>query len=1100
MKRKILLLFLLFSATLQLNAQCTNYVSAEAISIDGDDICFGDIIFFDIIITTNGEPIGEGYDIEVTGLNDAFGFGFGDDSGFGSADLIIDFIEGCDPVEVFADFAVFCGTTGELLDNFSAGPFNVYPELTVDVVPPGCNPDENGSATLITFNGDICQGPVEGMPGAAGGDCDTQQPGTLSYNFTAFPGTPCEQIIAQDIETPCAGLPDGCTDPTACNYDPNAACEDGSCIFEPCCPRPLPDQFPTAICPFSTDEYCITFDGDISEIDEGSLFLDSEFGSFGFINSINPAENQICLIIDGFPFEPCMPTADNFMLSYFCPNLGQDVFITDIMIDIYPEPFEYEVFVQPATECGGLPTLISPPCGDLVIGNIVDPINDCDDPILGVIPYDIDPGFPIAPDAPDCFTAALAGEVPIQPCLEECPCDGAFCDGVCIELMVSTINFPTASCPDDGFDFQLDITGTGADFANYFISIYDGNNNNVFFDVHNSGDPTSYFPFVFSFLEGCTPDEQTFTYEIECQNGGILAAGTLGIITVYPSPFNFFPNITPSIACTQDLVIESICGTIVFDPDPIPVPGCGGTDTQVNWSVDFGFEYPPECAPFPIEGTETIFACPGAPGDPCDDFNPCTINDVLDENCNCVSEAPSVTLDSTLPTDICEIEPLILTVTIDSPPGPDGLFVAIDDQFGFLPGLVFVGPGDPLTLEVDAFFFNDNFPCGTSSYDLTLELLCGLTFAPVSSPIDLGTVTVYPPADVNNPVGGACTDTVTDNCGNATILYSTDGFTTPGTTTPPTLNPGDADITVSWIATTGGTGCEATGEYTLTCPGGENIITVDISDPCSCEAGIGTCPATGTPPGNIDVNGDGMITEVDYVADVITITVEPPVPGQGWEIANPGNALDCTGASIGPAGLTDQGGGIFTITVYYPANGSGFGTMTFANDMGETVSITNPSADYTACDCSAPTPSTCDLNVLTADFACDQNGTPNDATDDVVGGFSITVSDAGGAAGTTWIAEDGLGNTTTGAYGTPTVLTPTTMYNAGDVVTLVITDTANPDCSTTLDVTIENCAVTEQVPTLGEWSLIILTLLMSIVAVIGIRQRTTTIAYQEIEK
>ena|GEM_PF-4559249 len=228
--------------------------------------------------------------------------------------------------------------------------------------------------------------------------------------------------------------------------------------------------------------------------------------------------------------------------------------------------------------------------------------------------------------------------------------------------------------------------------------------------------------------------------------------------------------------------------------------------------------------------------------------------------------------------------------------------------------------------------------------------------------------------------------------------------------------------------------CVCPCSYILTCPGEEDMITVGISDPCSCEVGIGTCPATGTPPGNIDVDGDGAITDVDYVADVITITVSPPVPGQAWEIANPGSALDCTGASIGPAGLTDQGGGIYTITVYYPADGSGFGTMTFASDAGETVSITNPSADYIACDCTPPTPPTCDLTVLTDSFVCDQNGTPNDATDDMVGGFSITVSDVSGAAGTMWTADDGMGNTITGAYGAPATLTPSTMYPAGTVL------------------------------------------------------------------
>jgi len=97
---------------------------------------------------------------------------------------------------------------------------------------------ENGSATLIAANGEICEGPIEGMAGVQG-DCETQQPGTLAYEFTAFTGAFCEQFFADDIETPCTELASGCTDDTACNYDPEAVCEDGSCVFEPCCPQPL---------------------------------------------------------------------------------------------------------------------------------------------------------------------------------------------------------------------------------------------------------------------------------------------------------------------------------------------------------------------------------------------------------------------------------------------------------------------------------------------------------------------------------------------------------------------------------------------------------------------------------------------------------------------------------------------------------------------------------------------------------------------------------------------------------------------------------------------------------------------------------------------
>jgi|GEM_PF-3242756 len=130
--------------------------------------------------------------------------------------------------------------------------------------------------------------------------------------------------------------------------------------------------------------------------------------------------------------------------------------------------------------------------------------------------------------------------------------------------------------------------------------------------------------------------------------------------------------------------------------------------------------------------------------------------------------------------------------------------------------------------------------------------------------------------------------------------------------------------------------------------------TVDITDPCSCDAGIDVCGgAVSTPPGNIDTNGDGQITEVDYVADVITITVAPPVAGETWTVTTSGDALDCTGTPIAAGtALTDQGGGVYTIVIYYQADGTGFSTMDFMGDMGSPpVSITNPSTEYQACNC-----------------------------------------------------------------------------------------------------------------------------------------------------
>ncbi|MDG1780598.1 MAG: hypothetical protein P8H59_06590 [Flavobacteriales bacterium] len=54
-------------------------------------------------------------------------------------------------------------------------------------------------------------------------------------------------------------LPDGCTDATACNFDPTAVCDDGSCILPDGCTNPVACNFdPAAVC---DDGSCILPDG-----------------------------------------------------------------------------------------------------------------------------------------------------------------------------------------------------------------------------------------------------------------------------------------------------------------------------------------------------------------------------------------------------------------------------------------------------------------------------------------------------------------------------------------------------------------------------------------------------------------------------------------------------------------------------------------------------------------------------------------------------------------------------------------------------------------------------------------------------------------------
>jgi len=120
------------------------------------------------------------------------------------------------------------------------------------------------------------------------------------------------------------------------------------------------------------------------------------------------------------------------------------------------------------------------------------------------------------------------------------------------------------------------------------------------------------------------------------------------------------------------------------------------------------------------------------------------------------------------------------------------------------------------------------------------------------------------------------------------------------------------------------------------------------------------------------------------------------------------------------------------------------------------------------------------VNVL-----CDDNGTPDDRTDDVFT-FDVLVNGSNTVPGANTFNDDqsNLGV----AYGTTLTYGPFPI--SGGPITVNYTDTDVIDCFE--DITVNPpppCSLDAEVPTVGEWGLIILGLLMSITAVVGIRQR-----------
>ncbi len=121
------------------------------------------------------------------------------------------------------------------------------------------------------------------------------------------------------------------------------------------------------------------------------------------------------------------------------------------------------------------------------------------------------------------------------------------------------------------------------------------------------------------------------------------------------------------------------------------------------------------------------------------------------------------------------------------------------------------------------------------------------------------------------------------------------------------------------------------------CPG---EVDIEISDPCSCSS-----------TGNIDLDGDGNI---DLVDDVITITAPP---SDSWCITNISTppVLDNTGSPLSNGTCaTEVNPGIYELTVYHPADGTGYGDVSFESASGSgSVLIANLIGCNCAADCVA---------------------------------------------------------------------------------------------------------------------------------------------------
>jgi len=163
---------------------------------------------------------------------------------------------------------------------------------------------------------------------------------------------------------------------------------------------------------------------------------------------------------------------------------------------------------------------------------------------------------------------------------------------------------------------------------------------------------------------------------------------------------------------------------------------------------------------------------------------------------------------------------------------------------------------------------------------------------------------------------------------------------------------------------------------------------------------------------------------------------------------------------------------------------------------GGPITVTYSDADAPAdFDCTAEIVATppnsciaeCEILPELGIIICDDNGTEFDETDDTFT-FEVTVNGLNTALGASNTFNDDQGNTGI-TYGTTITYGPFPVSNGPVIVQYMDADGNAPDCIATLSVDDPMCDITV-IPTMGEWGLIILALLLIIFSVISIRQRS----------
>ena len=303
--------------------------------------------------------------------------------------------------------------------------------------------------------------------------------------------------------------------------------------------------------------------------------------------------------------------------------------------------------------------------------------------------------------------------------------------------------------------------------------------------------------------------------------------------------------------------------------------------------------------------------------------------------------------------------------------------------------------------------------CGVPACDITLQNFSPVTCSDAGTPSDPSDDVITFNLDVSGT--GIGTDYSLSASGGYVVSPGTGTY---GTNNTFTLDPGSA----------------GNGDVTITL--------IDNSDP-SCTLTIiltdpGTC--SNTPACNITDAGLGTVTCNDFGT--------PNSPGDDFlEIE-----LNPTGSGLG---------GQYIVTSPLLSASPGFGNygsptiQQFLNagaNPGVDIPITITDADDPNCSITIFVPNIapcsnapCSITALSSNVQCDDNGTPNDPTDDT---FTFDLLVNGTETGPGWTANDP--NNTTGIYGSITQLGPYPI--SGGDLSFTVADDTDPSCTAVVNV------------------------------------------------